>query len=322
MSAIGGFFELELPAGRSTYHSDAFAMASGRACLRRIVETIRPQRVWAPFYVCDAAISAITRAGAAVELYAIDDKFDPILPHDTHYSGDVVMYVNYFGIKCATAAHLASTLGRRAIIDDTHAFFQRGYPGSFSFNSARKFFGVPDGGFAYGAGLASAAVREPAHLRCDHLVNRLLGHQRQAFEQYQQSESCVSDEPVAMSTFSRQLLSNVDFAAALAVRRRNFERLHTLLSRRNQLAITDDAVASGPFCYPFLSDAPVPWHRIWAQEIFAPRLWPELDGRNGAGRFAWERRLGASLLPLPIDHRYGAAEMDCVAAAVAKAFEW
>src|ERR1700745_3996335 len=106
MTAIGGFFELELAAGRGVYHEGAFAMASGRACLRRIVECLRPGRVWTPFYVCDAALSAIEHAGAAAEFYAIDDALNPVLPHGVPAADDVMMYVNYFGIKGAMARQL------------------------------------------------------------------------------------------------------------------------------------------------------------------------------------------------------------------------
>jgi hypothetical protein len=321
MTAIGGFFELELPGGGAPYHEYAFPMASGRACLRRILECLRPRRLWTPFYVCDAVLPAIQRAGSTVQFYAIDDALDPVLPQGVPAADEVVMYVNYFGIKGATAARLAGSFGRRAIVDDTQAFFQKGYAGSFSFNSARKFFGVPDGGFAYGDGLEDAPVRQPQDVRCDHLVNRLLGRQ-QAFEQYRQSEACVSDAPVAMSSVSARLLANVDCASALAARRRNFGRLHELIGGRNRLAVSVDAASAGPFCYPFLAETPIPWDRVWSREIFAPRLWPELDGRRDRDRFAWECELGARVLPLPVDHRYGIADMDRVAGVVAEVLGW
>jgi hypothetical protein len=322
MTAIGGFFELELPRGGASYHPDAVAMSSGRGCLRRILEHLGPARVWAPFYVCDAVLPAIAHAGASVEFYAVDDALEPVLPAGQPSSRDVLMYVNYFGLKATAASSLAASLGNRAVIDDSQAFFQQGYAGSSSFNSARKFFGVPDGAYAYGDGLAAAPSTNPsAPIRYEHLVSRLLGDQERAFRQYRDSEACVTDEPAAMSPFTTRVLSGVDYAAVGRARDQNFARLHETLGSKNRLQIDDGAV-KGPFCYPLLLDRPVPWEALWRREVFAPRLWADVEMREGGAVFAWERRLASHLIPLPIDQRYGVEDMDRVARTVGEVVGW
>jgi len=321
MTGIGGFFELELPRAGEPYHARALALSSGRACLRRILERLAPVRVWIPFYVCDAVLPAIEHAGATVKFYPVDETLDPLLPADQLSDDDVVVYVNYFGIKTDAASTLAASLGVRAVVDDSQAFYQRGYAGSSSFNSARKFFGVPDGAYAYGDGLSGSPIAGPGPVRYEHLLTRLLGDQERAFRQYRDSEACISDEPTAMSSFARRLLAGIDYDAARRARERNFARLHSGLGATNRLRMSDSAVMA-PFCYPLLLDRPVPWDALWRRHIFAPRLWPDVETREGAAAFEWERRLASQLMPLPIDQRYGLDDMDRVIEAVAEVLEW
>jgi len=321
MKAIGGFFGLELPDAGEPYHGRALALSSGRACLRRILECLRPARVWAPFYVCDVVLPAIAHAGASVEFYAIDEDLEPLLPEGGLAGRDVVMYVNYFGMKNGAASALASALGRRAVIDDTQAFFQRGYEGAWSFNSARKFFGVPDGGYAYGDTWNTTPAPNPGPIRYEHLVTQLLGDRERAFQQYRESEACVTDEPVAMSSFSSRLLATLDYGRIHAVRERNFANLHERLGSRNALRIANSPPVA-PYCYPLLLDRVVPWDELWRRQIFAPRLWADVEARLNGSAFAWERQLASRLVQLPIDQRYNDADMDQVADAVAEVMAW
>jgi hypothetical protein len=321
MKAIGGFFGLELPDAGEPYHRGALALSSGRACLRRILESLRPARVWAPFYVCDAVLPAIAHAGASVEFYAINDELEPLLPDGGLTGRDVVMYVNYFGVKNEAASALASTFGRRAVIDDTQAFFQRGYAGAWSFNSTRKFFGVPDGGYAYGESLNTTPAPNPGPIRYEHLVTQLLGDRERAFQQYRESESCVSDEPVAMSSFASRLLASLDYGRIRAARERNFARLHARLGSRNGLRIANSPPVA-PYCYPLLLDRAVPWDELWGRKIFAPRLWTDVQERVNGSAFAWERQLASRVVPLPIDQRYNDADMDRVVDAVGEVMAW
>jgi hypothetical protein len=320
---IGGFFELEIAAGRGPYHTDAAALSSGRSALRCILRAVRPSRVWLPFYICDAALQPCEAEGVPMEFYAIDEAFDPILPAGVPAAGECLVYVNYFGIKTSTAAALAAAHGGRMIVDDTHAFFARGYSGAWSFNSARKFFGVPDGGYAYGEGLSALDYPQPSDIRYEHLVNRLIGRQELAYEQYLQSESLVTPALERMSRLSERLLASVDYPAVRERRVTNFAALHDAFGARNCLT---PHLARGatdvPYCYPLLSTDSVPWGDLWRQGVFAPRLWPDVPGRSRAAEFARESMLADRVLPLPIDHRYGAADLARLTTAVSEVMGW
>jgi len=320
---IGGFFELEIAAGSGPLHPRAAALSSGRAGLRCILEALRPSRAWVPFYICDAALQAFSATGVAVELYGIDEAFDPILPPGAPKAGECLIYVNYFGLKSATAAALVAAHGNRMIVDDTQAFFATGYAGAWSFNSARKFFGVPDGGYAYGAGLSDASYPGPSHVAYEHLVNRLLGDQELAFTQYLQNEAQVTATVCRMSVLSERLLAGVDYPEVRKRRLVNFAALHDALSARNCLTpLLSPHDAEVPYCYPLLSSTPVPWSALWSQGVFAPRLWAEVPKRPNARQFARESMLADCLLPLPIDHRYGPEDIARLAAVVSKVMAW
>jgi hypothetical protein len=322
-SPIGGFFELEIAAGSGPFHGDSMALWSGRACLRQILQTRRPSRAWAPFYICDAALEPFASIQIPVERYSLDEALEPKLPAGAMGGGECLLYVNYFGLKTSTAASLVAAHPHGVIVDDTQAFFSKGYPGGWSFNSARKFFGVPDGGYAYGPGLRSMERPRVPEVRYDHLVNRLLGRQELAYEQYVRSEACVTSELWRMSVLSERLLASIDYPAVRDWRRRNFAALHLALGGRNRLKLSLEPSADEvPFCYPLLSSEPVPWESLWDRGVFAPKLWPELAERLPAQGAEWESMLAERLVPLPIDHRYGLKDVDRLVEVVAEVLGW
>jgi hypothetical protein len=338
MAPIGGFFELEIGKGGGPYHGGAAAFCSGRACLRRILDLMRPTRAWAPFYICDAALEPFLATSVPVDLYAIDEALEPILPRGAPGAGECLLYVNYFGLKTAAAAALVGAYPGRVIVDDTQAFFARGYSGGWSFNSARKFFGVPDGGYAYGPDMRPSERPRLAEVRYDHLVNRLLGRQDLAYEQYLQSEAHVTSEVWQISILSERLLANVDYEAVSDQRRRNFAALDDAFGRQNALASRlAPAATDVPHCYPFLpntlvapdsllmaSDEPQPvrWNQLWSRGLFVPRFWPEVVERPRSRPFERESTLAQCLLPLPIDHRYTPDDLERVVDGVGEVMGW
>jgi hypothetical protein len=319
---IGGFFELELRRGGAPYHAAAVALGSGRASLRHILDVTRPVLAWVPFYVCDAALRPFEEAGISVEFYSLDDELDPLLPTGAPADGECLLYINYFGMKTSRVLALVAAHPGRVIVDDTHAFYSTGYAGAWSFNSARKFFGVPDGSYAYGPGLSRVERPRVPEVHYDHLVNRLLGRQDLAYAQYLRSEAAVTTDPWRMSVLSERLLAQVDYDEARQRRRRNFTVLHEAFGGRNclrRLLLLDTEV---PYCYPLLSSAAVPWTAVWNQGVFAPRLWPEVLERPRSTQFVRESTLAERLLPLPIDHRYGADDLACVIDVVTGVMQW
>ena len=323
MSAIGGFLPLEVPrrqaappAGSGPYHARGVALASGRACWHAALRACRPRRALVPFYICDAVLQPLIATGTPFDFYALDAAFRPAADAQPA-AGELMLVVNYFGVQTPLVAAAVERHADRLVVDDTQAFFRRGSADVWSFNSARKFFGVPDGGFLYGPAAGDLGDLPPSDVDdCDHLLARLSGDDGLAWDRFKQHEARIGIELRAMSSTSTRLLDAVDMAEARRRRQENFEALHRRLRAVNTIALPLDAAASeGPMCYPFLPAADVDRSALTRLGVYVPTFWPEVLTRAGGG-FDWERTAAHRLLPLPIDHRYGAQEMDTLARTV------
>jgi len=310
---LGGFFELELPLGEHYIHKDAIALSTGRSCLCAILNYLRPKRCLLPFYSCDAVVDPFRKFGVDVEFYEITDTMAPARYPELG-PDDCLLYVNYFGLKRDEAERLLPLYGARLIIDDTHDFFfEGGYRNAWSFTSARKYFGVPDGAYLsipQGVKAADVVPEETpvfVDISLQHGLKRLLGRQQEAFELFQEYEARLPCELYRISKYSRCILSHIDFAQARTTRRKNFETLAKALDGMNCLNATlpDQAI---PFAYPFLPAHAIERKRFFERKIYIPTLWPELLQTDVSG-FLVSRRLAKDLLPLPVDHRYGTSDM-------------
>lgn len=300
---FGGFLGLELPRGRAEPHPGALALTSGRACLRLALEILRPALLQVPHYACDVVTEVATRVGVPVRRYAIEEDLSP---RTADLGGEgALLLVDYFGLGPAVPA-----FDGPSIHDCTQAFFVEASPGQWVFNSARKFFGVPDGAYLYGPGVLDVHPGPAPPPRVDHLVSKLEGQQALAFQQYRAGESEVSVEVRSMSEVSRRLLALVDHPAVIRRRQENYRRLHQNLGAANELVMAHrDLDGRVPLCYPFLPSRRIERTALHARKIYVPTFWPEFLERAPPG-LAVESRLARELLPLPIDHRYTESDMD------------
>jgi hypothetical protein len=309
MKAIGGFLPLELAPAGAPYHSGAVALTSGRACWHAILRCCRPSRVLVPFYVCDAVLQPLYATGTPFLFYPITDEFEPDLESGPA-PGELLLVVNYFGLLTPVVDMYAGSHPGRAAVDDTQAFFRRGNSGGgWSFNSARKFFGVPDGGFLYGPATGLDDLPPSVSADCDHLLARLAGDDERAWDQFKEHETRIGIEPRAMSVVSARLLAGADMSRARCRRRSNFGVLHRRLGSINTIALSLDRADEAPMCYPFLPARDVDRTALSRAGVFVPVLWPEIE-RRPEPEFERERRIARRLLPLPIDQRYGPDDMN------------
>lgn len=319
MKTYGGFLGLEpvaLSPRLSEYH-DSVALSTGRSCLRLIVTALRPRRVYVPFYMCDAALSSLQDAHADLVMYGINHELVPD-ERPAPASDALFIFVNYFGVLGPTASALAARLGNRIVVDNAHAFFHRCPTGSWWFNSARKFFGVPDGAYLQGPVELPAERLSAAEAGLDHLVLRASGDLTQAYAAFQHYERGLDSEVRAASATTLNLLRCVDYGAVAARRRANYLVLERLLAERNRLHVKlsrDDV----PVYYPLLPSKAIR-HELIRRGVLVPCLWSEVIGRAG-GSFLWERELAALLCPLPVDQRYDSQAMEEIASRALEALD-
>lgn len=313
LSPIGGVFAPETPYGDAAPHPDALALSTGRACLAVMLQTLRPQAVYVPFYTCNSVYQPFVERRIPLRFYALDARLRPQAP-PTLQTDEYFLWTNYFGVGGRDLADIAARYGDRLLIDDTHAFFAGRREGLWSFNSARKFFGVPDGAYLFApTPLTVAAPRfSPAPSRHAHLARA--GDWAAAYQAEAAYEATLDAVVRRISRVGERLLRGVDFARAAQIRRENFAVLHTHLAATNRLAL-DPAPTDIPFCYPYLPTAAIDRGALAQRQIFALPLWQDVIWRAVEG-YAWERQLSRRLLALPIDPRYGPVQMHRLVATI------
>ena len=311
---IGGFLELEsLPSDGATPELDGLLLNSGRACIEYLVTVARPRRVLLPDYVCEAVVAPLERLGIDYGLYQVDGALEI---GDSVEVGDdeFLLYVDYFGVKSGYARSLAQRYGARLVVDGSQSFFYRREGTETSFTSPRKFFGVPDGGVLTLAPDLTATgpvpeleVDESAD-RFAHLLGRLESGPESAYAAFVANEERFDSLPMrAMSNVTAALLRSIPLDAVRRRRNRNFGRVHDRLGTRNALPIDADAV-DGPNFYPFMTDDRGLRERLRERRIFSPTLWPDFPSPHLGTDV--HSPLADLIVPLPIDQRYGDADMD------------
>ncbi|MFT7676999.1 MAG: hypothetical protein ACI8QC_000976 [Planctomycetota bacterium] len=310
---IGGFFELEFEAAGTPVHPRASALSTGRSCLYAIVEYLKPKRCYLPHYTCNATLDPFHELGVEVLFYELDAELRPRnIPQLA--AGDCFLLTNYWGLQRELCAELSARLGQQLIVDDTHDFHAEGpYPTSWSFTSARKYFGVPDGAFLYIPDGVSEDQVVPAdtpsfeNISVRHAASRSAGLQQLAFREYQAYERSLPCGLYRISHYSRAMLAKLNLGAAQERRRENFLQMAQALGEYNTLNMPASEDAS-PFVYPFLPAQTLKKSEYYSQRIFVPTYWPDVLQRSGV---TCETALAvtANLIPFPIDHRYGPNDM-------------
>lgn len=317
MKEYGGYIELESYSGKE-YYPDALAFNSGRAALRFFIRVKGIKKVYLPAFCCSTVWEACEAEGISWAFYSVDEEFRPIFS-DSLSADEWFYLVNFYGGFNDEVMQRFMQEYPRLIVDYTHAFFQRPQEGMNVLYSCRKFFGVPDGAYLFlGDGITEDDERQYAELPQDVSYERmhfLLGRYEAGaspfYQEYVKNNDLFLTEPVKrMSKLTHNLLRAVDYPFVRERRTRNFAFLHRHLGDKNMLALSD---VLGAYAYPF-------WFKgdkcsgqelrkkMIAQHIYIPMLWPEVGEQEAASPL--ERKMAESILPIPVDQRYGEEEME------------
>ncbi len=287
----------------------AAAFSSARSALAALLRQQQPRRLWLPAYICQTVLDGAT--GVPIHWYAVDGRLEPELSEIE--AGDTVLIVDYFG---------RSTLAERRpdlfIIEDRAQALDPDRPpfGDVLLYSPRKLIGVGDGGLL----VSNHPLPTPDEPGDDALWNANdarardpdglePGGWRPAFIA---REAGFEPDGRAMSDRTLAALQGLDWRAEAASRRANWAILAEALA---DLALwPDHDVPFTPLAFPVLTNdagAMSAWladYRIWA-----PRHWAEVPS---PASFAAAHELARRCLSLPLDGRYGAADMQRIIEAV------
>ena len=306
---IGGYFELAKlnPVQNSCRHEGSLALSTGRGCISLILKVTEVKRCHVPAYCCQAFFEPFKDAGVELIYYNINSDFAPMNLPDRLADDELIFYVDYFGINRKIAGDLVARFGQQLALDNSHAFFEPHNVDCWTFTSARKQFGIADG--AYLTGPVPKYLEPTETFDTDYTAQllRSAGEIKTGFEAFRAYEAKLDSEIYWMSQTSRLLMQHVDTSTCGEQRQQNFDFLHQHLPATNQLKLPDRA-GEIPFCYPYIPENPTTHTQLHERGIFVPVLWQdalvEPDKLN-----VFETSLCKSMLPLPIDQRYGEKEM-------------
>jgi len=305
---IGGFFDFEVFGNRNFYHSNALGLTNGRACLSYVIDNEEIESVYVPLYSCNTLLEPFKKRNINIKFYNIDNQLNPIYNPKLN-ENEFYILINYFGLKEKLINELIEKFGRQLIIDDTHNFFGKGYGKIYSFTSARKYFGVPDGAYLYGSQNAEINnIPRFTRISLQHNILRLEGRQEDAFKSYQEYENSLGTEVLRISKTSETILASIDYEAIMNHRKMNFDVLYDHFQSDNLLHFTRTNI-DVPFCYPLLLKNEIDKKLLYAKQIFIPTLWPDILERENRLNYPIEERITRNLLPLPVDHRYDINDM-------------
>jgi hypothetical protein len=306
---FGGFLPLERVSTGQWPVTEGVLLGSGRACLRFIVEQLKPKRMFVPFLVCDSVTLPLREAGVDVVFYGVDEQLKPLFI-DALGANDLLLAVDHHGIRHAEVEALVRQHGDRVVIDLTHALYAPVVNGCWAFSSIRKWFGIPDGGLLHAPVAVDVPAERNTHYIMDHLVLRLLeGEGEASLTAHRRNNAMMRTNPTRASVVSEALLRHTDREQARAARLSNFRALHALLGAHNRLSIDPERI-TGAIAYPFLPHVPIAHEQLHARGLFVPCYWPDVLQRSDPeGRFEVDRMLARNILPLPIDQRYVVEDM-------------
>jgi hypothetical protein len=307
MSAVGGYFGLELKAGNE-YHTDAFRLNTGRNSLEYILAANNYTKIYLPYYTCDVLLQPIKKLGLKYEFYFIDKSLEPITDYKNINDHETFLYTNYFGLKDQYITELKGQC-KNLIIDNAQAFYSKPMADTDTFYSPRKFFGLPDGAYLYtNRKLERTFDRDVSFSRFDHLLKRIDLGAENGYPYFTRNENALDDLPILeMSKLTQRLLQSIDYSEIAERRRTNFVYLHNGLEALNGIRFELTA-GQVPMVYPFLTEDANLRKRLISKEIYIPQYWPNVADWTDDKTI--EFQYAHKLVHLPIDQRLGLSDLD------------
>ena len=339
---IGGVFELDLALVLETRETparfpQAQAVTSGRTAIAILAEE-NPGPWLLPAYLCDSVVQPLRQAGIPFDFYPVGGDLRPRLDELERsvesQSPAVMLVIDYFGFPPSPedATRLQALQEACLVVEDCVQGSLVELPdapagaiGEAAFTSFRKYLPVPDGGLLIGVTPrqlppASASLRQRLLgqlLRGAWVSGEAEGPEVEAtFLGLLEAGEAALDEELpleATSRLSERLIAGLDLAEAASRRRSNFGVLLEALDGSEAVTPLLHELPAGvsPLALPVRVGGgrrDAVRAELVRRRIFCPVHWP-LPPEIDQERFSEEHRLASEMLGLPLDQRYGAADM-------------
>lgn len=297
---IGGYLGLEVQKTNNILsNGNVIALNLARTAFQYVIKAFNIKEICLPYYTCPVIWQAAQKENCKIKFYHIDNNFMPNIEFNKE---DYILYTNYFGV-CANNVKKLAKKYKNLIVDNAQAFYMPKY-GIASFNSIRKFFGVPDGSILKcDEKLNKHFETDKSYMRCAYLLKRIDVNADYGYEDFHNNEKYFNDEPIKyMSNLTSSLVCCLDINNAKRIRLKNFKTLHNKLRETNELKLelTKDDV---PMVYPYLIEDDKLRKKLIKHKIYVATYWNPLPKEYSEGYFQ------KYLLPLPIDQRYSIEDM-------------
>lgn len=321
MKEFGGCLSIEINSSHKDYYyqynDNRVDVDSGRSGLQYVIENNRYKRIWLPVYNCPLVEKRIREVSdIEIKWYNINSEFMPKVDVNDFREGDVLLWVNYYGIIDKYLIDYVAMLQEKSlvsiIIDNIQAYFSEPRMNVLNLYSCRKFIGVPDGGHVIGCNIKK--IKLPTYSSAEnyyYLLKAIETGSNSAYSEYQESEKRFSESDVAygMPILTKRFLESVDYERIIKRRKENFLALHDLLKNNNRLNI--NISTDTPSVYPYLTTKKQLRDKLISNRIYVSRFWKHVLTNDLANDF--EKNLAEYLIPLPIDQRYEKDDMEFIA---------
>ena len=307
---LGGYFELELNDFGSVFHDHAVALNSGRNAFEYILLQKGYTRVHIPYFTCEVLLEPLLRNNIEYLFYHINEAFLPI--NLEIKDSDAILYTNYFGINQKGVGEVTKSY-KNVIIDNAQAFFDSPIANTDTFYSPRKFFGLPDGGFAYASecNKLNNLDTDQSSDRMEHLIMRIENGAESGYLAFKENDKKLSDQTIkGMSNITQRLLKNIHFDKVVKARLDNFKFLHYYFKHLNKLSsLIDSTNFIGPLVYPlWIENAQFLRDKLLQNKIYTATYWPNV--LNWTAPDSLESDFTKNIICLPIDQRMGMQELN------------
>ena len=289
---IGGYLKSDLLKKDVKPYFSSTLFSNARTCLSVILDNLSISKLYIPSYICNSLIDLIRKKNIKYEVYQIDLSFLPTRVINLECS-DFFLYVNYFGICSENIKKLKNIYGKQLVIDNSMAFFANNDE-LICFNSARKFFGVPDGAYISGIN-ARHSIKKRCNTFSYHIKLRDNNRVFDGYKLYLYNERRLNTIDEIGSSESLFKLKHINYAYVMKRRSDNYKYLEDNLNHCNCLII-DKIRNDIPMSYPLLIKGQIDKELLYKKNIFIPFYWKEMyyyDYNNKSSIH--------NLLSLPVD---------------------
>lgn len=310
---IGGYMQFETYSGKE-YHEDCIPLNVSRNAIRLLCEKKNYKKVYVPYYLGWSIFDMFNDNNIKYECYHLNKDLTPNFNKKID-DDECLFVVNFFGqLSNEEIAELKSAY-KNIMIDSTQAFFQKAVKGVDTFYTCHKNFGVTDGAYlSTDLKLDEELKVDTSYERFEYLTGR---YELGAPKFYEMCKKCDDDlrylEIKKMSKITQNILKSLDYEKIKKVREDNFNYLNENLKDLNELK----DLKTGNFMYPLLiKNGAELKKKLVEKKIYIPMFWKNVIGTVEEASF--ENYMIYNLLPIPIDHRYGLAEMKFIVEEIKK----